>query len=168
MPTFQRGSASLGIALSISATLGSIVFVLMLASPLTAYRDAIAIKSTLSLIETQANLSYRKKVMLSRCVTDNAPMTIQRLINEKRIPTDVNSGLHTFETRFTSININGWTRPNYLEIRVTFADSAALEAIASHLNPTIYQPLTLVFLTPIQIDVTDNLSHFDKKTGCLQ
>ena len=168
MPTFQRGSASLGIALSISATLGAIVFVLMLANPLAAYRDAIAIKSTLSLIETQANLSYRKKVMLSRCVTDNAPMTIQRLINEKRIPTDVNNGLHTFETHFTSININGWTRPNYLEIRVTFADSAALEAIASHLNPTIYQPLTLVFLTPIQIDVTDNLSHFDKKTGCLQ
>ena len=168
MLTFQRGSASLGIALSISATLGAIVFVLMLANPLAAYRDAIAIKSTLSLIETQANLSYIKKVMLSRCVPDYAPMTIQRLINEKRIPTAVNSGLHTFETRFTRININGWTRPNYLEIRVTFADSAALEAIASHLNPTIYKPLTLVFLTPIQIDVTDNLSHFDKKTGCLQ
>lgn len=165
---FQRGSASLGIALSISASVAAIILVMMLASPLIAFKDALAISSTLSSIELQANLSYRKTVMQTRCITDNTPMTIQRLISENRIESDINSGLYTYETRFTNISINGWQRPNYLEISVTFADNNSLEAVASYLNPTIYKPLTLVFLTPIQIDVTDNLSHFDRKTGCLQ
>jgi len=168
MSTRQRGAVSLDIAITMSFGIGLTILVLSFLPRFNHWLDSRDIQSTIQKINDAAELSYREHVMLTRCISDSSPMSVQRLINEHRIPLDINSGLYTFETQFSTININAWSRPNYIETTVTFTTQSELEAVAFNLVPTRINHLTLTFINRIHVDISDNWSHFNKQTGCLQ
>ena len=168
MNTDQRGAASLGIALAISVSMGGILLLFSLITPFEQKRDANTINANVRLITQAATLIYQHAVMRSRCLSYTSNISLQALINKQYVPVDINHGLWRFETRFISLNINNWSRPSQIETRVTFTTLAEMHAVLGHLTPTQIDLKTLVFASPLWIDVTDNWSHFDKQTGCYE
>ncbi len=167
---FQRGSASLGIALAISISMSVVIFLYSLSQNFGYWMDAEGIRTTIQKITYAAENSYKEKVIGNACITDSSTMSISRLITEKRIPSDINSGLYSYGVTFTTVKVNTWSRPNYINVTVKAFDSASYEGIAGNLKPTRYDATsyTLTFSIPINIDLSDSWSQFDKQTGCLQ
>ena len=164
----QRGAASLGIAIAISVSIGGMILLLSLISPLTSWRDALNINHSINAITQAATLSYQHDVMQSRCLRQTGLMNVQRLINEQQLPHDINQGLWRFDVTLTDLTINTWTRPSQIEVKLTFNHQADMQAVIGHLPPSKADNLTLIFSSPLRIDVTDNWAVFNKQTGCYQ
>ena len=164
----QRGATSLDIAIAISFSIGGIILLLSLISPLTSWRDALNITQNINTITQAATLSYQHDVMQSRCLSQVGSMNLQRLINEQRLPHDINQGLWQFDVKLTDLAINSWTRPSQIEVKLTFNNQADMQAVIDRLPPSKTDNLTLVFSSPLRIDITDNWAYFNKQTGCYQ
>lgn len=164
----QRGAASLDIALAISFSIGGIILLFSLISPLTSWRDALNINQHINAITQAATLSYQHDVMQSRCLSQTGLMNVQRLINEQRLPHDINQGLWQFDVKLTDLAINSWTRPSQIQIKLTFNNQADMQAVIDRLPPNKTDNLTLVFSSPLRIDITDNWAYFNKLTGCYE
>jgi hypothetical protein len=168
MKTVQRGATSIDLALTLSFSIGFLILTLTTLTPLLAWRDALTLNQQITTITDAAALSYKKEVMLSRCLHQTTPMSLNRLIGEKHVPSDINQGLWTFGVKLIDLPIRSWTRPSQIETTVTFRTSDELQALAAHLPPSKADYLTLTFASPLRIDITDNWAHMNKHTGCYE
>lgn len=168
MPATQRGATNVGVALALSVSLSAAILILTTITPLQHWREALTITKQLTRITEAATLSYQKDVMQSRCLTQTGSMTLNRLINEQRLPIDINQDLWTFDVKLIDLTINTWTRPSQIQTTVTFLSRADLQAVIDNLPAGHLDNLTLTVSTPLRIDITDNWAHFNKQTGCYE
>ena len=168
MPATQRGATNVGVALAMSVSLGTTIFVLTAITPLQHWQEVLTINKQLTLITDAATLSYKKDVMQSRCLTQTGTMTLNRLISEQRLPIDINQGSWTFKVKLIDLTINTWTRPSQIQTTVTFKSHADLQAVIDNLPAGKVDNLSVTVSTPLRIDISDNWAHFNKQTGCYE
>ncbi len=174
MKRYQVGAATLDIAITLA--LGATVFCILwvgLITPLTHYAKASEIKNTVFEVTQAAKRYYGSDVIAQRCLTPTKPLNLAKLNAEHYLDSDINLQPQQYAVRYQLRTLYPpapnapWTRPSFITVDVTFADTAQLNAVSGFLAPTRSHGNTLQFESVLSGDITASWDNFNSDTGCL-